>query len=171
MHFQLTIDTFIIALFLGLLVLAAINDIADYKIPNRINLAIAALYPAHVLASPSAVDWTGALIVTASVLAVGTVLFALRHMGGGDIKMIAATALWAGPVGITDFLVLTALCGGVLAVAKLTPVRAAFAITFARFTGVNAAETGNTTQIPYGVAIAFGGFFVGALALGGGRIL
>jgi prepilin peptidase CpaA len=171
MHFQPTIDTFIIALFLGLLALAAINDIAEYRIPNRINLAIAALYPAHVLASPVAVNWTGAIIVAVSVLSVGVLLFALRHMGGGDIKMIAATALWAGPLGITDFLVLTALCGGVLAVAKLPLVRAAFAMTFARFTSGCATETQNTAQIPYGVAIAFGGFFVGALTLGAGRIL
>ncbi|MBL6931229.1 MAG: hypothetical protein ISR46_06980, partial [Rhodospirillales bacterium] len=62
MHFQPTIDTFVISLFLGLLVLAAINDVAEYRIPNRINLAIAALYPAHVLASPVSVDWMGGLI-------------------------------------------------------------------------------------------------------------
>ena len=171
MHFQPTIDTFVIALFLGLLVLAAINDVAEYRIPNRINLAIAALYPAHVLASPGSVDWMGGLIVASCALVVGIVLFALRHMGGGDIKMIAATALWAGPLGITDFLIITALVGGVLAIAKLAPVRAGLAMTIGRFTGVEDKETQFVAQIPYGVAIAFGGFSVGALMLGAGRIL
>lgn len=171
MYFQITIDTFVIALFLGLLMLAAINDVAEYRIPNRINLAIAALYPAHVLAAPYSVDWIGGLIAGAGVLAVGVVLFALRHMGGGDIKMLSATALWAGPLGIADFLILTSLAGGLLAIAKLTPVRADLALTFGRFTGARRGDAHHVDQIPYGVAIAFGGFVIGALMLGNGRIL
>jgi prepilin peptidase CpaA len=171
MHFQPTIDTFVISLFLGLLVLAAINDVAEYRIPNRINLAIAALYPAHVLASPGSVDWMGGLIVASCALVVGIVLFALRHMGGGDIKMITATALWAGPLGITEFLVITALAGGVLAIVKLAPVRAGLAMTFGRLTGVEIRDAHYVSQIPYGVAIALGGFSVGAMMLGAGRIL
>ncbi|MBL6931255.1 MAG: prepilin peptidase, partial [Rhodospirillales bacterium] len=155
----------------GLLVLAAINDVAEYRIPNRINLAIAALYPAHVLASPVSVDWMGGLIVASCALALGVALFALRHMGGGDIKMIAATALWAGPLGITEFLFVTALAGGLLAIAKLAPVRAGLAMTIGRLTGVEIRESHYVAQIPYGVAIAFGGFSVGALILGAGRIL
>ena len=77
--------TFVIALFLGLLALAAINDIAEFKIPNRICIAIAALYPIHVLAAPQSIDWLGGLAVGGAALACGIALFVLRAMGGGDI--------------------------------------------------------------------------------------
>jgi len=171
MHLEPSIDTFVIALFLGLLVLAAISDVAQYRIPNRINLAIAALYPAHVLAAPHSIDWIGGLIVAASMLVLGAVLFVLRVMGGGDVKMIAATALWAGPLGITDFIFVTALAGGLIGITKLAPVRAGLALAFARFNGAAGEQAHHRKVIPYGLAIALGGFAVGSLMLGPERIL
>ena len=67
----ITFDHLAIFLFLGLLTLAAYSDARQYRIPNRVNLAIAALYPAHVLASDTPIDWTGAVAVAAAVFAVG----------------------------------------------------------------------------------------------------
>ncbi|MBL6933242.1 MAG: prepilin peptidase [Rhodospirillales bacterium] len=171
MYFQPSIDTFVITLFLGLLMLAAINDVAEYKIPNRINFAIAALYPAYVLASPATVDWIGGLIVCATMLSIGVILFVFRRMGGGDVKMIAATALWAGPMGITDFVLFMVITGGVMAVARLTFVRSSLALTFGHFTGIDDTDDNSQNPLPYGVAIATGGFAVGALLLGNGRIV
>jgi prepilin peptidase CpaA len=171
MYTQPSIDTLVIALFLGLLALAAINDVAEYRIPNRINIAIAALYPAHVLASPVGVDWVGGLVVGLTMLAIGVVLFVFRKMGGGDVKMIAATALWAGPLAITDFILFMVVAGGVMAVMKLTPIHAGLVMTFGRFMGRDDSEDDSPKPLPYGVAIAAGGFAVGAILLGSGRIL
>lgn len=162
MFFEFPLYYLIITLFLALLSMAAMNDIAEYKIPNRINLAIAALYPAFVLAAPQSVDWIGGLVVAATMLALGVVLFVFRRMGGGDVKMIAATALWAGPLGITDFILFMVVTGGLMAVARLNVFNTRLALTFGH-------ATDNEKPLPYGVAIAAGGFAITALLLGNGR--
>lgn len=165
------IHYFVIALFLGLLALAAISDVAEFKIPNRICLAIAALYPVHVLASPQSVDWPGGLLVGGGALLCGIALFALRAMGGGDVKLIVVTALWAGPSAIIDFVGFSALAGGVMAVFMLSPVRYALAMAFDRSGDKETRDALLGTVLPYGVAIAVGGFFVGAHLLGNGRLI
>ncbi len=160
--------TFVIALFLGLLALAAINDIAEFKIPNRICLGIAALYPVHVLASPVTVDWLGGLAVGGIALVCGIVLFVLRAMGGGDIKLITVTALWAGPGAIVDFIGFSALAGGLMAIFMLSPVRFSLAMVFDRAGDKESRDALLGSVLPYGVAIAIGGFVVGAYLLGNG---
>ena len=90
MFIPFSVDHLVIALFLALLCVAAIHDATTYRIPNRVSLAMAALYPAHVLASGADVAWMGALFVAAAVFAAGTVLFAWRVLGGGDVKLLAA---------------------------------------------------------------------------------
>jgi len=162
---------FVITLFLGLLALAAINDATEFKIPNRICLAIAALYPVHVLASPVPVDWLGGLAVGGIALAFGIALFALRYMGGGDIKLITVTALWAGPAEILDFVVFSALVGGVMSLIMLSPMRYSLAMIFDKSDDKTSRDALLGSVLPYGVAIALGGFVVGARLLGNGRII
>ena len=41
-------------------------------------------------------------------------LFALRAMGGGDVKLLTALALWIEPLWFLRLLVVMALLGGVL---------------------------------------------------------
>jgi len=160
MYFQNSIDFFTIALFLGLMAYAAISDVAEYRIPNRINLAIAALYPAHVLASPTAIDWIGALLVAAVVLGVATTLFSLRVMGGGDVKLMTAVSLWAGPSAIIEFSVVMALTGGLLAVFMLSPLRHGLALALEKTGNQQARDAVLDKVLPYGLAIAAGGFVV-----------
>ncbi len=164
-------DVFVITLFLGLLALAALNDLTEFKIPNRICVAIVALYPVHVLASPQSIDWLGGLVVGGLALVFGIVLFVMRAMGGGDIKLIAATALWAGPGGIVDFIGISALAGGVMALIMLSPMRYSLAMAFDRSGNRDACEALLGCVLPYGVAIAIGGFVVAAHLLGGGGIV
>jgi prepilin peptidase CpaA len=106
-------------IFAGLLVAAAVEDVRRLIIPNRYCLAIALLYPLYVFASPGSVDWIGGLAAGAALLAVGFVLFALRVTGGGDAKLLAATALWAGPALLPEFIFVTALAGGAVALAVI----------------------------------------------------
>ena len=51
MDFPLLVDRVVLTVFAGLLVWAAWSDLRDYVIPNRICLAVAVLYPAHILAT------------------------------------------------------------------------------------------------------------------------
>src|SRR5207302_6235288 len=63
-------------------------------------------------------------------------------MGGGDVKLAAALALWFSPAGTVKFLVLMSIAGGVLTLGILLWHRAR--------------SREGRPQIPYGVAIAFG---------------
>ena len=154
------IDQFTIMLFVGLLAWAAFNDFRTYLIPNSVSLSVALLYPAHVLASPVPIDWVGALIVAFAMLAVGIIMFALKYAGGGDIKLLAAAALWAGPTQALGFILLTTLAGGGLAL--LTESYLQYLRPWP--TGALAADESAAIKlhgsVPYGIAIAVGGLWL-----------
>ncbi len=161
----LSVDNVIITVFLGHLALAAYFDVREYRIPNRLSLFIAALYPVHVAASAQPVDWVGGLVVAAIVLAVLLALYAFRAVGGGDVKLMTVTAMWAGPAAMAEFLVVTTLVGGLLALLVISSARFGFA---GGLEGMGRQGTKNVVlkeALPYGVAIAAGGFFVGGLLL------
>lgn len=167
--------------FTVLLVVAAVGDWRRYLIPNWISLALLALYPPFVLSSnllgppAAAVPWAASLGVAAIVFAVLAGLFALNKLGGGDVKLISVLSLWAGPGLLAGFLVITSLAGGLLALVAMARARLR---SSSKAHGVasdapgpagensetetNAAESAGISAlpIPYGVAIACGGFFI-----------
>jgi prepilin peptidase CpaA len=164
----LTIDLFVIILFLGLLGLAVISDIEALRIPNRICLAIAALYPVHVLASSEPVNWLGALAVALAVFAVGLVAFANGGVGGGDVKLIAATSLWAGPPMVLEFVLATTLIGGAIGIMMITPWRFVLAQVFESVGGQGVRDVFLGRAVPYAIAIAAGAYLtVGPTLLSG----
>jgi prepilin peptidase CpaA len=147
----------VLAILAGLFVAAAIQDALHYKLSNRITLAVTLLYPAYVLASPTPVDWLPALILAGVVLLVGFGLFVVGWAGGGDAKLLAAATLWAGVAHFPEFLLATTLFGGFLALIMITRR------LIARRAALAAGHAGPPPRIlgqhelPYGVAIAFGG--------------
>jgi len=161
----LSVDNVIITVFLGLLALAAYFDVREYRIPNRLSLFIGALYPVHVMASAQPVDWVGGLVVAAIALAVLLALYAFRAVGGGDVKLMTVTAMWAGPTAMAEFLVITTLAGGLLALLMISSARFGFAVGLEGIGRQDAKNTVLKEALPYGVAIAAGGFFVGGLLL------
>jgi prepilin peptidase CpaA len=165
MDFPLLVDRLALTAFAALLVWAAWSDLRDYIIPNRISLAIATLYPAHVMAMGDVQVIPGALVVATIVFAVGFAFFALRIAGGGDVKLITVAALWAGHPQIIDFLFVTAMAGGILA---------AFLAIRAWRENADYAPDGSLilrlsaireTKVPYGAAIAGGGLYIVAGSL------
>ena len=146
--------------FAGLQAWAAYGDVRRYLIPNKISLLILAAYAAFSLSAaflpdfyPS-VNWFSGLITGGAVLTIGLILFARGIMGGGDVKLLASTSVWAGPAFIFDLLMTTALVGGVLAIAV--------ALTRLRQPQPASAQSPPVTDLalPYGVAIAAGGLVV-----------
>jgi len=133
-----------------LLVFAAVNDIRRYQIPNMFPAALLVLFPVFVATSPRSMEWQQHLMVFGLVLISGFAMFVGHLAGAGDIKLMAATGLWAGPHLVAMFLVMTALAGGLLAltVALVTHVR--------NLRGQHAVVVAKV-PIPYGVAIAAGG--------------
>lgn len=136
---------------LGLLLLSAgIEDVRTREIADRKNIAIALIAPLWWWASGLPL-WPDALLQIGG--AVGMfLLFALAFrvgmMGGGDVKMIAALALWL-PLGVLlRMLVLMSLLGGVVTLAMLIDHR------------LRRARGGDAIEVPYGVAIAMAGLLI-----------
>ena len=72
-----------------------------------------------MLVSPTLVAWLAALGLAAAVFVVGLGLFARELIGGGDVKLLAALSLWAGPEQFVWFMLVTTLAGGVLSLISL----------------------------------------------------
>jgi len=105
------------ALAIALLVAAA-TDLRSRRIGNWLTGAIAAAAPlfwwAEGLALWPDVAWQiGMALATFAVLAG---LLALKAMGGGDVKLLTALALWIRPEAFVTLLIVMALAGGVLTV-------------------------------------------------------
>lgn len=133
-----------------LLIAAAINDAYRYKIPNLICLTLMGLFPIFVLTAPHSVEWDQHIMVFGLVLVSGFAMFAGHLAGAGDIKLLAATSLWAGPHLVAMFLIITAIAGGVLALIMA-------ALTYARKSAGKRTVAIAKVPIPYGIAIAAGG--------------
>lgn len=92
-------------------------DLTKYLIPNWMTGTIILLWPAMLLVSPSwpegVVIWQS-LAIALLVFVVGILIFVMRWAGGGDVKLLAALALWTGTHCTIEFLVYTGLWGGVL---------------------------------------------------------
>jgi prepilin peptidase CpaA len=134
----------------ALLLTAAVNDSRRYKIPNIICASLVLLFPLYVLTAPRSIEWEQNMVVSILVLVSGFGMFLGNLAGAGDIKLLAATSLWAGPHLIAVFVVTTAISGGLLALTIA-------AMTHLRNRRKNEAIPLAKVPIPYGIAIAFGG--------------
>ncbi|HEU0117751.1 MAG TPA: prepilin peptidase [Alphaproteobacteria bacterium] len=134
----------------AVLIAAAFNDAHRYKIPNILCAAMLLLFPLFVITSPRSVEWEQHLMVFGLVLISGFAMFIGNLAGAGDIKLMAAMGLWAGPHLVSVFLIMTAIAGGILALvmAILTYIR--------NHSGKQALQLAKV-PIPYGIAIAVGG--------------
>jgi prepilin peptidase CpaA len=147
------LSAFHIAILFGaavLLVIAAISDAQRYRIPNKVCAALLLLFPLFVLTAPGVIEWEQHLMVFGLVLASGFVMFMGNIAGAGDVKLLAATGLWAGPHLVAVFLVTTAIAGGLLALIMAC-------LTYARNLSARRAVALARVPIPYGVAISVGG--------------
>ncbi len=152
------------AVFVGLVLAAALRDALSFTIPNWISLALLAAFPfaALIVGMPlSAMAMN--LGVGVAALAVGMVMFALRWIGGGDAKLFSAVSLWLGWAAMPTFLLATALAGGSLSLVLLTLRSAALRplVLLGPPWVARLADPGEGA--PYGVAIAVGA--VSALSL------
>lgn len=135
----------LVALAIGLLA-AAFTDLKRRQIDNWLNAAIALAAPAFWWASGLDL-WPGVALqlgLAAGAFLILAVLFALKMMGGGDVKLLTALALWFPPYPAFTFLILVmSVLGGLL-----TIVFGAWHVT--------RRQTGRIA-IPYGVAICMAG--------------
>ena len=167
----------------ALLLIGAAIDIKCRRIPNWLTASVAALYVLYVVTVPEPVDWLGASAIAGTSFSIGFILFALNLIGGGDVKLISGLALWAGVDLFALFLLVTGLVGGLMSLGFLLvnhlarhPLVSAFwpmaSVMIAARLGINLGtkwaeiSTNSLEQdsaavtLPYGVAIAAGGFVI-----------
>lgn len=147
----------VITIFIFFSMLAVLYfDVTRYIIPNWLVGALLAVYPLAVMMARHPVDWKMAVAGMAVVLVVGYFIFAMKWMGGGDIKLITACALWVGLKNLPDFLFIVALIGGVFAL-SLWGVRKALPFIPPKPDAPPLPRILKQGEpVPYGVAIAFG---------------
>ena len=100
-----------------LLTIACIADLRTRRIPNVLTLSAAG---AGLLFHSLIGGWTAAALSVGG-WCLGTILFfpmfALRGMGAGDVKLLAAVGAWLGPGQVVVVALATSIAGGVLGVA------------------------------------------------------
>ena len=144
-------DPFKYVLLAGLaiaLLVAAFTDLRSRQIGNWLNAGIAIGAPLFWWASGLAL-WPDVALqvgVAFAAFAVLAGLFAIGAMGGGDVKLLTALALWIEPVWFLKLLMVMALLGGVLT------------IVFAAWHMMRGRK--ERLAVPYGVAIACAGLWV-----------
>jgi prepilin peptidase CpaA len=146
-------------LFVILLVLAAAEDAWRMRISNFTVAAIlVGAVIAAIIAGPTLALWQN-MALFAGLLAVGLLMFGAGKLGGGDVKLLAASGLWFNLHGGLLMILWTVLAGGVLALLILLlrlvdwPQRIRARIAVLR----------RGSGIPYGVAIAAGTLIAASL--------
>ena len=140
----------------ALAIVAGLTDLTSMRIPNWISgLVILGFFPAALLLG---LPWTAFAVhagVAVVALLVGMGLFALRLLGGGDVKLMASACLWLGVAGAGMFLLWTAVLGGLFCLMLLV-ARAWLQPYAANGPGWMTRLMAPKGDIPYGVAIAAG---------------
>ena len=131
----------LLALLAALLIAAMATDLRSRIIPNQLNAAIAVMALGWWLAAGlSGHQILFQLAMAAVVLVMFALAYALGMMGGGDVKLLAALALWLSIAQFLTLLVWMAIGGGVLTLVMVAQH------SLRRLPG--------RPEIPYGVAIA-----------------
>ena len=129
------------------LLIAAVTDWRRRQIDNLLNAANAICAPLFWLTSGMTLVDIGFQVALALVtFIVLAALFAAGQMGGGDVKLLTALALWIHPLWFSRLIVIMALAGGLL--------------TIALWVWKKWRKDGGALAVPYGIAISFGGLWV-----------
>lgn len=125
-----------------LLIVASVTDLRARIISNRLNLAIAGLAPLWWIACDLPI-WPGMavqLLLALIIVILFTILFSMGCMGGGDVKLLGALALWFPWQALLSMITLMAMVGGGVTLVTVVHHR------MTRRLG--------QPEIPYGIAIS-----------------
>jgi len=153
-----------LALFLPLLAIvlllfAAYTDWTTRLIRNQVSLYLVFLFGIFALFTDCIDNILSHVVVSVGLLTILLPVFALGKIGGGDVKLIAASGLWMGTGNIAEFLVYMTFSGAVLALVLLSfNVRNLWEWGAVRL-GLQSTDWPfrDVIGIPYGIAIAFAG--------------
>lgn len=155
------LEAVILIVFPFCMLFAAVSDMLSMTIANRVSIILVATFVA--VAPLTGMSWEMIgwhMMAGAVVLCVTFALFAFGNMGGGDAKLLAATAVWMGfGPNLVSYLVAASLLGGFLTLSILAYRRSSLAV----LTGHNRFLrnfTSDAKGVPYGIALGIAGLFV-----------
>ena len=150
----------ILLIFPAAMAFAGAMDLLTMTIPNRISIVLVASFA--IAAAMMGIGWwalANHLAAGLLMLVIGIGMFAMGWLGGGDAKLLAATALWLGLDHLLPYLLIAAIAGGLLALVILLYRSMLPPLWLARqgwAMNLHRAKTG----IPYGIALAAAGLHV-----------
>lgn len=152
------VEAVILVVFPFCMLFAALSDWVSMTIANRVSVILVVTFA--VIAPMTGMAWPeiGMHFAAAGlVLAVTFGLFAMGTMGGGDAKLLSATALWMGwNLSLVEYLAGSAVLGGIL-----TMVIISFRSTALSYFVTRSVFFRNFTQVadgvPYGIALGVAG--------------
>ena len=142
---------------IGVLAVIAHVDVRTRRIPNGLAATIAILGLVRMILDGHPIAAAHTLEASAVVFAVAFLLFWRGVLGGGDAKLVAATALLVGYHDLLNFLFLMSLCGGALALAILARDKLRLQRWHTPRSTVGPIALPAQSTVPYGVAIAAAG--------------
>jgi prepilin peptidase CpaA len=147
-------DTIRLLLFPALMAFAASSDLLTMTISNRLSLALTGGFFVLTLVTGMSLAAIGMhMAAGALVLVIAFGFFSQGWIGGGDAKLVAATALWFGFDYLLDYLVYASLFGGALTLILIQFRRLPLPAVLARQKWIlRLHEHGG--GVPYGIALA-----------------
>ncbi|MDV4181230.1 prepilin peptidase [Rhizobium brockwellii] len=140
------------------LAMAAFSDLFTMTIPNRISVILIASFLVLAPFSGLGLEMIGMHLAGAAIVfSACFALFAFNVMGGGDAKLLSATALWFGLNESLLFLMTDVAAIGGLITLLILLVRTQSNTILAMGLPVPSSVL-LAKKIPYGIAIAIGGF-------------
>ena len=160
----------------GLLLCAAMTDIAARIIPNKICALLALLAITRLPFSDPSLTLVVSIVTTALLFAILFILYARGYLGGGDVKLLSAMAVGLSFPSLLQLLTAMSLAGGVIALLHLAlrrlprptlpPVGSSFV---RRIYATQRWRSLPRAPLPHGVAIAAGGIWT--LIIGANHVL
>lgn len=155
------LEAAIFVIFPFCMVFAAVSDLLSMTIANRVSLLLIAAFA--VLAPLTGMDWATYgwhFVAGALVLAFVFGVFAIGGMGGGDAKLMTATAVWMGfGFPLLDYLLTATFLGGLLTIATLMFRKSPLSTSHGQNMFLRHLSD-DTTGVPYGIALGVAGLLI-----------
>jgi len=155
------LEALIFVVFPFCMAFAIVSDMVSMTIANRVSIILVATFALVApLTGMAWADFGWHFAAGALVLCVTFSLFALGAMGGGDAKLLAATALWMGfSPQLVGYLVQASVLGGGLTLLILIYRKSPLSV----YTGGNLLLrhfANEKVGVPYGVALGVAGLMI-----------
>lgn len=155
------LEALIFVVFPFCMAFAIVSDMVSMTIANRVSIILVVTFALVApLTGMAWADYGWHFAAGALVLSITFALFALGAMGGGDAKLLAATALWMGlSPQLMQYLIQASLWGGGLTLLILVYRKSPLSV----YTGGNILLrhfADERVGVPYGVALGLAGLAV-----------